>query len=77
MESSISLEETNRVRVSLGLRPLGEAAPTAEGEEPEVDKDKEAEDNWERRMEEDRKAAETKSVHPFPFELTIWLATSL
>ncbi|KAL7409272.1 SART-1 protein [Mrakia frigida] len=60
MESSISLEETNRVRVSLGLRPLGEAAPTVEGEEPEVDKDKEAEDNWERRKEEDRKAAETK-----------------
>lgn len=60
MESAISLEETNKVRVSLGLRPLGEAAPTAEGEEPVIDKDKEAEQNWERRMEEDRKKAETK-----------------
>jgi U4/U6.U5 tri-snRNP-associated protein 1 len=61
MESAVSLEETNRIRIELGLRPLGEAAgPTADGEEPPVDKDKEAEENWTRRREEEAKAAETK-----------------
>jgi hypothetical protein len=60
----LTLEETNKLRLSLGLKPLADpAAPLAEGEEPELDPEQVAEANYTRRREEDAKAAETKYVH--------------
>lgn len=53
---SLTMEETNRVRVSLGLKPIGEAV--AEGEEAPVDTDLLAEDNYAQRRVE--MAAEKK-----------------
>ena len=62
MEESISLEETNRIRESLGLKPLTEDAPVAD------DKEKQAEDNYTKARERDAKARETKYViHYVPF----------
>lgn len=62
-DSELTLEETNKVRISLGLQPLADpSAPLAEGEEPELDADQEAEANYARRREADEKAAETKCV---------------
>lgn len=59
----LTLEETNKLRLSLGLKPLADpAAPLADGEEPELDPEQVAEDNYTRRREEDAKAAETKYV---------------
>jgi hypothetical protein len=59
-DSELTLEETNKLRVSIGLAPLGEAAPLAEGEEPVLDADQVAEANYAKRREEDEKDAETK-----------------
>jgi U4/U6.U5 tri-snRNP-associated protein 1 len=54
MEESISLEETNKIRISLGLKPLtDDAAPTD-------DKEKQAEDNYARQREQEAKARESK-----------------
>jgi U4/U6.U5 tri-snRNP-associated protein 1 len=54
MEISISLEETNKIRLSLGLKPLTEGAPAVD------DKEKEAERNYTKRREQEAKARETK-----------------
>jgi U4/U6.U5 tri-snRNP-associated protein 1 len=54
MEVSISLEETNKIRVSLGLKPLTEDAL------PEGDEEKQAQENYTRRREQDAKGRETK-----------------
>ncbi|KAG6842300.1 hypothetical protein C0991_010588 [Blastosporella zonata] len=54
MEESISLEETNKIRISLGLKPLSEDAP------PGTDKDKQAEDNYAKRREREEKERESK-----------------
>lgn len=56
MESSISLEETNKIRVSLGLKPLvDDGAP--------VDiKEKAAEDNYVETREREKAERRTKSV---------------
>lgn len=56
MEESISLEETNKIRISLGLKPLTEDGP------PTDNKEKQAEDNYARRREEETKAKESKYV---------------
>ena len=56
MEESISLEETNKIRVSLGLKPL------ADDSAPADDKEKQAETNYTKRREEDAKQRETKYV---------------
>ncbi|KAG6873938.1 hypothetical protein C0995_008977 [Termitomyces sp. Mi166 len=56
MEESISLEETNKIRISLGLKPLTEDAPTAN------DKDKQAEDNYEKRRKREEKERESKRI---------------
>lgn len=51
---SISLEETNKIRISLGLKPLtDDKAPTDSNE-------KTAEDNYAKRREQERKEKETK-----------------
>ena len=53
MEESISLEETNKIRISLGLKPLtDDKAP--------IDKDKQAEDNYNKVREKEQKEREAK-----------------
>jgi hypothetical protein len=54
MEESISLEETNKIRISLGLKPL------TEDKEPEADEDKQAEQNYALKREQEAKEREAK-----------------
>jgi U4/U6.U5 tri-snRNP-associated protein 1 len=56
MEESISLEETNKIRISLGLKPLTDDSAPAD------DKDKQAEDNYARRREQEAKDLESKYI---------------
>ena len=56
MEESISLEETNKIRISLGLKPL------TDDKAPTDDKEKTAEDNYARQREREAKERETKCV---------------
>jgi hypothetical protein len=56
MEESISLEETNRIRISLGLKPLTDDSAPAD------DKEKQAETNYTKQREEEAKQRETKCV---------------
>jgi len=52
MEQSISLEETNEIRVKLGLKPLGA------NKAPVVDSEKTAESNYAERREKETKERE-------------------
>lgn len=54
MEQSISLEETNKIRISLGLKPL------TEGVAPADDADKKAEDNYARQRDRETKERQSK-----------------
>ena len=54
MEESISLEETNKIRISLGLKPL------TDDKAPAGDKEKEAEDNYAKQREREAKQRESK-----------------
>lgn len=54
MESSISLEETNKIRIGLGLKPLSETAG------PSDSKEKEAEDNFAKRKEAEARDKEQR-----------------
>lgn len=54
MEESISLEETNKIRISLGLKPLSEDPAPAD------DIDKHAEDNYARHRDREAKQRESK-----------------
>jgi hypothetical protein len=66
-ESSATLEETNKMRIELGIMPLGGLAAGGEaGEDAVPDKDQEAEENWNRRKQEEADQAKTKYVHPRP-----------
>ncbi|CDO73714.1 hypothetical protein BN946_scf185015.g42 [Trametes cinnabarina] len=56
MEQSISLEETNKIRISLGLKPLTEDASPAD------DKEKQAEENYAKQREREQKEREAKAV---------------
>ncbi|KAK7050991.1 hypothetical protein VNI00_005103 [Paramarasmius palmivorus] len=56
MEESISLEETNKIRISLGLKPLTEDAPSADN------KEQQAEQNYAKRREQEAKDREAKKV---------------
>lgn len=56
MESSISLEETNKIRISLGLKPLIDDKAKANS------KEQEAENNYAKRQEQEAKDRETKCV---------------
>ncbi|THV07440.1 SART-1 protein [Dendrothele bispora CBS 962.96] len=56
MEESISLEETNKIRISLGLKPLTDDSAPAD------DRDKQAEDNYAKRREREAKERETKKI---------------
>lgn len=57
MEESISLEETNKIRISLGLKPLTDDSA------PSDDKEKQAEDNYAKQRERQVKERETKYLH--------------
>ncbi|EIW72236.1 hypothetical protein TREMEDRAFT_24325 [Tremella mesenterica DSM 1558] len=57
---SLTLEETNKVRVSLGLAPIG--GPVVEGEEQPVDRDEIAEANYAKRKEDEKRKKEEKEV---------------
>jgi U4/U6.U5 tri-snRNP-associated protein 1 len=54
MEESISLEETNKIRISLGLKPL------TDDKAPANDPDKQAEENYRKTREREAKDQETK-----------------
>jgi U4/U6.U5 tri-snRNP-associated protein 1 len=54
MEESISLEETNKIRISLGLKPL------SDDKAPADDKDKQAEDNYAKLRQNETKERESK-----------------
>lgn len=56
MEESISLEETNKIRISLGLKPLTDDAAPAD------DKDKQAEDNYAKTREQAAQDKQAKCV---------------
>jgi U4/U6.U5 tri-snRNP-associated protein 1 len=57
MEESISLEETNKIRVSLGLKPLvDDGGASAAADDP----DKQAGDNYQRVRDAEAKAREAK-----------------
>ncbi|EIN04885.1 SART-1 protein [Punctularia strigosozonata HHB-11173 SS5] len=56
MEESISLEETNKIRISLGLKPL------TDDNAPANDPDKIAAENYEKKRAEDAKAREAKRI---------------
>ncbi|KAJ4477177.1 SART-1 family-domain-containing protein [Lentinula aciculospora] len=56
MEESISVEETNRIRISIGLEPL------TDDSKPADDKDKQAEDNYAKKREREAKERETKVI---------------
>lgn len=57
MEESISLEETNKIRISLGLKPL------TDDSKPADDKEQQAEDNYAKQREKEAKEREAKYVH--------------
>ena len=54
MEESISLEETNKIRISLGLKPL------TDDKAPADNKEQQAEDNYAKEREKAAKEKETK-----------------
>ena len=54
MEESISLEETNKIRISLGLKPLTEDPAPADNA------DKQAEDNYARQRDREAKERDAK-----------------
>ena len=54
MEESISLEETNKIRISLGLKPL------TDDSKPADDKEQQAEDNYAKQREREAKQRESK-----------------
>ncbi|KAF8825124.1 hypothetical protein HHX47_DHR7000666 [Lentinula edodes] len=56
MEESISLEETNRIRISIGLKPI------TDDSNPVDDEEKQAEDNYAKRREHEAKERETKEI---------------
>ncbi|KAJ6531811.1 SART-1 family-domain-containing protein [Mycena capillaripes] len=56
MEESISLEETNKIRISLGLKPLTDDGAPAD------DKDKQAENNYAKQREAETKQRESKKI---------------
>ncbi|KAI0784257.1 SART-1 family-domain-containing protein [Abortiporus biennis] len=56
MEESISLEETNKIRISLGLKPL------TDDKGPADDKDQQAENNYAKQREKEAKEKESKRI---------------
>ena len=65
MDEGISLEETNKIRISLGLKPLTDE-PT-----PADDKEKQAETNYAKQREAESKQRESKYVRA-PSQAESW-----
>ena len=63
-DESISLEETNKIRISLGLKPLGDDKTSKT-----VTKEQEAENNYAKKRQQEAKDRELKCVQP-SFELS-------
>jgi U4/U6.U5 tri-snRNP-associated protein 1 len=61
-DESISLEETNKIRISLGLKPLGEKKPGKTETTKPVTKEQEAENNYAKKREQEAKDSELKCV---------------
>lgn len=64
-KESLSLEETNKVRISLGLKPLKDPNPANSGptdEERILEGDELAEHNFRKRKEEERRKVEEKEL---------------
>lgn len=59
-EESISLEETNKHRIALGLKPLTDDKAPADSAE------KRAEDNYAKQREKEAQDKEKKYVYPLP-----------
>ena len=66
-DESISLEETNKIRISLGLKPLG--GDKTDQTTKTVTKEEEAENNYAKKLEEEAKDREIKCVQ-LSFELS-------
>lgn len=56
MEESISLEETNKIRISLGLKPL------TDDKAPANDTEQQAQENYAKQREAEEKAKQAKYV---------------
>ena len=63
-QGDLTLEETNKVRISLGLKPIGESAGDGENgaDDAPVDTDAIAEDNYAERRAEMRRAKEKSDL---------------
>ena len=59
-QEGLSLEETNKMRIKLGLKIIGSAP--VDGEEPEIDEDELAEANYAELRKEMRKAKDESDV---------------
>ena len=59
MEESISLEETNKIRISLGLKPL------TDDKAPADDQESQAEKNYSKQRDAELKAKQEKCVFYF------------
>ena len=68
MEESISLEETNRIRISFGLKPL------TDDKAPVLDSEKVAENNYAKQREKEAKERETKYVDGLSYPLLYLIA---
>jgi hypothetical protein len=64
MMEELSLEETNKIRISLGLKPLTDDKAPAE------DKEKQAEDNYAKRREQEAKDREAKCAYSVSYSST-------
>ena len=71
MMEELSLEETNKIRISLGLKPLTDDKAPAE------DKEKQAEDNYAKRREQEAKDREAKCVYSVYIALMLTYICSL
>jgi U4/U6.U5 tri-snRNP-associated protein 1 len=65
MEESISLEETNKIRISLGLKPL------TDDKTPTKTEDQVAEENFKKHRDKERQEREAKSVYFYSLSVAI------
>ncbi|POY74859.1 hypothetical protein BMF94_2132 [Rhodotorula taiwanensis] len=61
-KESLSLEETNKIRVSLGLKPIADPAAASSGPPAALEGEALAEDNYAKRRAEEQKAKEAKEL---------------
>lgn len=61
-KESLSLEETNKIRVSLGLKPIADPAAASSGPPAALEGEALAEDNYAKRRAEEQNAKEAKEL---------------